>query len=376
MKFSCERTSFTQAVTITGKAIANKPSAPVLSGIYIKAEADNTLELRATDNETSIICKLTAKEGLNVETPGEAVLAGRYFQEIVRNLPGENVNIDYNYQEKTIKIQSGSLKYTLLSMNAEDYPQIIPFQGDVNFVLSDKVLRNLIMKTCYACSNDTARPIFTGCSLNIHENTIAMAATNTHQLAVQNATLNSTYDGNLSSTIPSKVLSAIEKMLVSDVPTDVNISLNSRQIGFAYDNMYVATRLIEGRFPDYSRVIPLDFATRVIMDKSEFASALRRINVIASTSEYKSVKFEFMNSSVRMSASNPDIGYSEEILPASIDGEDLVISFNSEYLLKVLAVMETPQFIFSLNNSVSAAAIREVDSTDFTYIITPIRTTA
>ena len=140
--------------------------------------------------------------------------------------------------------------------------------------------------------------------------------------------------------------------------------------------MYVATRLIEGRFPDYSRVIPLDFATRVIMDKSEFASALRRINVIASTSEYKSVKFEFMNSSVRMSASNPDIGYSEEILPASIDGEDLVISFNSEYLLKVLAVMETPQFIFSLNNSVSAAAIREVDSTDFTYIITPIRTTA
>ena len=77
-----------------------------------------------------------------------------------------------------------------------------------------------------------------------------------------------------------------------------------------------------------------------------------------------------------MSASNPDIGYSEEILPASIDGEDLVISFNSEYLLKVLAVMETPQFIFSLNNSVSAAAIREVDSTDFTYIITPIRTTA
>lgn len=373
MKFTCDKANFAQAVSITAKAIASKPSTPILSGILLQAE-NNILTLTATDNETSVIANITAEEGLNIEIEGSTVIVGRYLLDAVRNLPGDSVTIEYNAQDRTVSIKSGSLKYTLLSMSTEEYPQISVFKGDLNFNLSDKVLRNLILKTCYACSNDIARPIFTGCSMNIQEDRITMAATNTHQLAIQTSVLNTSYDGNMSITIPAKVLSAIEKILISQVPTDVAISLNSKQIGFRYDNMYVSTRLIEGKFPDYSRVIPLDFATRVIMDTAEFAAALRRINVIASTSEYRAVKFEFANSAVRISANNPDIGYSEEIIPATIDGDDIVISFNSEYLLKVLAVMETKQLILSMNNAVSAAAFREMDSSSFTYIITPIRT--
>lgn len=372
MKFTCERIRFSQSVAIAAKAVASKPSSPILSGIYIKATNDE-LELHSTDNETSIIVKLTGKDGVNITEPGEAVFVGRYFQEVVRNLPGETITVDCNSQEKTVKIASGSLKYTLMVMSSEEFPAIRPIDGELNISISDKILRNMISRTNYACSQDNARPIFTGCAMEIQENTIRMAATNTFQLAVQSSVLDDYYEGRKSIVIPGKVLSAVEKMLVSEVPTDVKIGCNSRQISFQYDNVYIVTRLIEGNFPDYNRVIPLDFATRVTMNTSEFAASLRRINVIANTSEYKSVKFEFTNSSVRISASNPDIGYSEEIIPAVIDGDDITISFNSSYLLTVMGVVKSESFILSLNNAVSAASIREIDDSSFTYIITPIR---
>lgn len=375
MKFTCERSGLLQAINIASKAIAAKPSTPILGGIYIKAEND-TVEFHATDNETSIITKITSADGLVIEKNGSAVLIGRYLQEVIRNIAGENVTFEHKNDENTMLIKSGNMKYSLLTMSSEDYPVIKEFQSDMNFKLSDKLLRNLIVKTQYACSNDPARPIFTGCALNISENAISMAATNTHQLALQTSVLNTNYDGNMTITIPSKVLSAFEKMLVSEVPSDVLVTLTSKQLSFSYDEgkIYIAIRLIEGKFPDYNKVIPLDFKTRVTIDTDVFTAALRRINVIASTLEYKSCKFEFTNSSIKMSANNPDIGYSEEIIPAVIDGDDIVISFNSEYLTKVMGVISTDKFTFSLNTPLSAAAIREMESADFTYIITPIRT--
>lgn len=374
MKFICEGERFVQAVNIVSKALPSKPSTPILAGIQITAQ-DDLLEIRAGDNETDIIAKLTPADGLEILSPGKAVFVGRYLMEMIRNLPGETITIEHNGNDNQAQIKSGNLKYTLLSMSGE-LPQLEVMKSDAEFTVSDKALRNLILKTQYACSTDTARPIFTGCVLQTNGKTLTMAATNTHQLAVQNTELNTECETNITVTIPGKVLANVEKSLLSGVPSDVHIKVNNKKINFDYEsgNLQINTRLIEGKFPDYRRVIPLDFKTRVTIRKEDFASSLRRISVISNTSEYKSCKFEFSNNSIRISANNPDIGYSEEIIPAVVDGDDLTISFNSDYLMRVMGVLEGSEFIFSLNTTLSAAAIREMDSSGFTYIITPIRT--
>lgn len=372
MKFSCERDSFTQAITTASKALPSKPSTPILAGILVKAE-NNILEICATDNETSIIIKIT--ENVNIEVPGSVIFVGRYFADMVRNVPGDTITIEYDRNEQQAQIKSEKLKYTLQSMCGE-FPFIEEVDSDLDLILTNKQLCALISRTQYACSTDTARPIFTGCVLQVHGKTVTMAGTNTHQLAIHTVTLDKDYEKGITVTVPGKILSNIEKLIASDVPVDVEIKMSSRKIAFNCDNgrIQIITRLIEGAFPDYRRVIPLDFKTRVTIKKDEFSMALRRISVISNTSEHRSCKFEFCNNSVRISANNPDIGYSEEIISAQVDGYDLTISFNSDYLSRVMNVIASDNFIFSMNTNLSAAAIRETDSNDFTYIITPIRT--
>lgn len=374
MKFTCERTCLIQALAITARALPSKPSTPILAGISIKADND-TVEMCATDNETTIVTKVTTQDGLDIIESGTAIFVGRYFVEMMRNMPGDTITIEYDQNNNNAQIKSGKLKYTISPINGE-FPTTEAVNSNLEITVSDKALRNLINRTQYACSTDPVRPIFTGCALQINGNSLTMAATNTHQLAVQTVKLDTEYEQNITVTIPSKILGNIEKMLVSEVPSDVIIKLDNKRAAFDYENgkIKVTTRLIEGKFPDYRRVIPLDFKTRVTINTSEFAMALRRIGVISNTSEHKSCKFEFSNQSIRISSNNPDIGYSEEIIPAIVDGNDLTISFNSDYLSKVISVINGENFIFSLNTNLSAAAIREIDTSDFTYIITPIRT--
>lgn len=369
MKFSCQKNELVQALQIAGKALSNKPQMPILSGIYISAE-EKQIEIQATDYEMGTIIRIDA----DIEEEGKIVLAGRYLQEVVRRMPGDKINLKSNRDENTTIISSNTATFKLLNMEANDFPVLKQLQGNTCFTIKNNILADIINKTVFSCANDESRPVFTGCLLEIIEDNINMVATNTHRLSLKQENLENN-PGNIGIIIPAKALNELSRLLISDIPENVIVNCSHNQISFTFDNVYLMSRLIEGNFPDYHRVIPESFQTRVTLQTEEFFMAVDRVSLISRVGDYNIVRLEFGGGQVLISSNNPEIGKAEETVSAVIDGPDVNIAFNAKYIIDVLKNIDSEKFYFSLNESLNPAAIRQENDDSFTYIVTPVRTT-
>ena len=367
MKFTCQKKEIVQAIQIAMKAVAPKPQTPILGGIYIKAE-DNSLTLQATDNELSIICNIAAK----VDDPGNIILIGRNAQEVIRRLPGETIEFDCSSQEKMIHLKAGRAKFSFLSMEADDLPIISKLQGNSSFQVSDVVLRDLSLNTSFAAMQDESRPIFTGCLLELSDEKILMAATNTHRLSIKSSHLED-FHGEARYVIPAKMLSEVQKILQSEMPRTVTVSCTHNQVSFEVEGVYISSRLIEGSFPDYQRAVPHEFQRHVVMNTSEIKNIIDRIALISRGDDYNVITMDFANSMVRISSANPEIGNGEEYASAVIDGDDLTICFNADYINDGLKLIKSEKFMLSMNGHLNAATMTSEEEPDFVYVITPVR---
>lgn len=374
MKITCSKDSLNHAVQTVQKAVAAKSTLPILSGIYLSAE-NNTLQLQATDYEIGICCTIDA----NVDIPGKIVLSGRYLQELVKRLPGETVEIASSAEDRTIKITAGTSQFNLLSLPANEFPVLKSLfdkqNGISNITIKDNVLRDLIKKTVFACATEESRPIFTGALLELTDNDVRMVATNTHRLALKKTiTENTTNNSNLKIIIPSKVLNELARLLNSELPVDVNICWEKTRVAFRFENVYLESRLIEGQYPDYNRVIPVEFGTTATVNTGLFIDAVERVSLMAKDGEYNIIKFQFNPSEVIITSNNPDIGKAYETIPVSTVGTDITIAFNAKYVTDILKNIGSSELLFSLNTPLSPACIRPVNDESYTYIITPVRT--
>ncbi|WP_196593521.1 DNA polymerase III subunit beta [Pectinatus sottacetonis] len=371
MKFICPKNELTKAIQINTKAISNKPQMPILSGIYIHAE-NNTLSIETTDYDIGIICKINA----DIEEEGTIVLPGRYFFDVIKTLPGDNIELTSNNEQNTITIKSNTAKFNLLSMSAIDFPKIKKLKSENTFSLRSNILTDLIKKTSFSCSTEMIRPIFTGCLLEINNAILVMAATNTHRLAVKKEIMDDN-KFNLSTKliIPSKILNDLSSLLTSDIPIDVKITYSHNQISFTYDNIYIVSRLIEGQFPDYNNVIPPDFITTVSIKTRDLQSAIDRVSLISRSNQYNIINLDFTTDNLLLSSNNPEIGKAEENITIKLTGQPINISFNAKYILDVLKYIDSENIYFSFNNETSSALIKPTDDDMFIYVVTPVRRT-
>ncbi|MCE5285255.1 MAG: DNA polymerase III subunit beta [Pelosinus sp.] len=374
MKISCAKDQLAIAVQTVQKAIASKNTMPILTGIYLTA-SNGKLELQANDYEIGISCIIHAE----ITEPGTVILSGRYFQELVRKLPGDTVEISTDNVDKTIQINSNSAQFNLLSLPVEEFPVLKPLPSSNKLVLKDNVLKELIKRTVFACATDEARPIFTGCYLTTDGFKISMVATNTHRLALKvdqldNFGQDAATEENIHMIIPAKILAELARLLTSETPVDVTISWHKNQVSFQFDNVYIISRLIEGQYPDYNKVIPPSFVTTVKIDTSSFFDAVERISLLARDGDYNVIKIFFKNDNVVITSNNPDIGKAYETVAASITGNELEIAFNAKYITDILKNISSNQLLFSLNTPLSPACVQPIDDSSYTYIITPVRT--
>lgn len=374
MKITCSKDRLNHAVQTVQKAVAAKATLPILSGIYLSAE-NNKLELQATDYELGICCTIDA----HVDIPGKIVISGRYFQELVKRLPGDTVEIASSTEDRTIKIMAGTSQFNLLSLPADEFPVLKSLfdkqNGTSNLTIKDNVLRDLIKRTVFACATEESRPIFTGALLELTENDVRMVATNTHRLALKKSiTEQTTSNSNLKIIVPSKILNELARLLNSELPVDVNICWEKNKVAFRFENVYLESRLIEGQYPDYNRVIPPEFGTTATINTALFIDAVERVSLMAKDGEYNVIKFQFNTSEVSITSNNPDIGKAYETIPVSTEGTDITIAFNAKYVTDILKNIGSPELLFSLNTPLSPASIRPVNDENYTYIITPVRT--
>lgn len=368
MNFSCTKERLNYAVATVQKAVASKTPLSILTGIYVSAK-DNKVELQATDYEIGISCIIDA----DIQEPGTVVLSGRYLQEMVRKLPGERIIVETNQEDKTVKITSNFSQFNLLTMPAEEFPVLKPLASDSVCIVKDNVLRELIKKTVFACATDEARPIFTGGLLEADNNNIRMVATNTHRLALKTDIVDD-HGSNLSMIIPSKILQELARLLTSEVPVDVKLCWQKNQVSFTFDDVYIISRLIEGQFPDYKKVIPANFATTVKVPSHAFLGAVERVSLLARDGEYNVIKFQFDTNGIVITSNNPDIGKARETIDAQTQGNEVEIAFNAKYVTDILKNIDSEELIFSLNTPLSPACIKPADDDKYTYIITPVRT--
>ena len=368
MKITCSKNHLSNALSIISKGIPSKPSTPILSGLYMRAEG-NTLELHTRNNEVGFIDKIPA----DIEEAGEIVVSGRYFQEVIRSLPGDNVTITFDRNERTVHINSNQAHFTLLSMNAAEYPTVKHIDGQLKFTIKHNVLCELIKKTVFACAKDNDRPTFTGCSFSTEGNKLTLAATNSHRLAVYYEIFNEELTP-AHVIIPAPVLNELLHDLSAEIPTDVQIVCDMQQISFSYENLYICSRLISGTFPDFTRLLNISTKTHAKVNVQELRGAVDRMSLMMQGEKINTIKFEFAQNTITLSAYNPQLGNAEETIPAEIEGPDILIAFNGAYLSDVMKAMTTTECLIDLATPLTAISIREVGNEQFQYIVTPVRT--
>ena len=368
MKFSCYKSDLTEALQFVIKAVAVKPMTPVLAGIYLKAEG-SMLELQANNFSTGIITRIP----VNTEVAGETVVSGKRFQEFVRNMPDDTITFSDEDNGNSLTVESGGACVELLTMAANDFPRVKTPETDKSFKIHTTTLRDLIRRTVFAVSKDESRPIFTGVCFEIRDDKISLVATNTHRLALASEKLSESYD-ECSFVVPAETLRGILLRLdPKDVDNFVTINYSTRYLTFTFDNVFVNSRLIEGQFPPYDRVIPASSDTYVTVDTAEFKNALEFVSLMSKENEYNTVKFAFGDDGIEISSNSPDVGGAVKNIEAQIEGEGVEIAFNSNYILDVLRVIDTNIFKIALNDKYSPAAFTEPDNENYVYVATPVR---
>ena len=379
MNITLAKSDLISALQIVSKGLSTKPQTPILSGVYMTAK-EGQLELQSTNYELGFIVTIPAE----IHMVGTAVLPGKYLTEFARKLPAEEVSIDTGRSDGLAVIKSGSARFTLRTMEVSDFPVLQRMEGTLQFTIKDRTLARLVKKSAFACLREEQRdrrPIFTGCQLEVEGKEVTFAATNVHRLAVKSELLEEDA-GQIRIIIPAKFLEEVTRTITGDVPTDIHVTCSYNQISMSADGIYMTSRLIEGAFPDYRRVIPQEenIRTRVTLDAATFASAVERASLIARTDQYNIVKLAFEEGLMRISSNSPEIGEAEETIGAEVTGDDVTIAFNASYLMDAVKSLDSDTFILSLQGAnaqgmnLSPITIREEADPNYIYVVTPVRT--
>lgn len=367
MKFTLDKKKFIEAVSINSRAISSKQNMPVLSGIYMKAD-NNLLELQSTDYELGFIIKIEAK----IIEEGEIILSGKYLLDVIKKLPGATVNFNYNPSDRIAVISSDKSNYRLLSIDGQEFPKIERLENNVSINIKDNELISMIKKTSFAAAMEEIRPIFTGCLFDINENLLTMVATNTHRLAINKMPINNS--SNMCLIIPARALNELVFAIKEEEePKDIIITYAKNQVSFEFQNIYMVTRLLEGEYPDYKRVIPTDSTTVVTVNKDFLASAVDRVSLISNSNDYRTVHFDIMSDKIHIFSNNPEVGKAEDEIFAEVEGNELSISFNVHYLMDMLKIVKGDNIKLYLGTELTPMKVEDTEDSGFSYVVTPVR---
>ncbi|MFZ7102988.1 MAG: DNA polymerase III subunit beta [Peptococcaceae bacterium] len=368
MKITATKENLLNGIQTVQKAISNKNTIPVLSGIYLKA-ADNKLCFRATDLEIGIECKVP----VNVIEEGEIVLPARHFSELVRKLPNTKIVITYNADIIGVNIEYDEAEIDLKGWPGEEFPVMPDLEGEYGYELDPNVLKNMIKQIIFATAADDSRPIFSGALFEVNHNDLTMVTTDTHRLALRSGKINNNLEKGISIIIPGKTLNEISRIIKEDDEI-IKIRGNNNQISFEMNEARIISRIIDGKFPNYKQVIPQDYKTFVKVKTRSFQETVERANLFTNEKDGTSIIKIAINDSILQVTSRSEIGKVDEKMPVYVEGEDLEISFNAKYLLDALKVMDAEDLNITLTGSLSPGIIKPGNNSNYLYLILPLRT--
>ena len=370
MKFSIEKNNFYKSISHVQNIVERKSTLPILANLLIEAK-DNSLILSATDMDISIKDSLDC----NIIEEGSTTVSAHTLYEIVRKLPDNSEIEIISNDGKIMSLRSGKSKFSLGCLPKEDFPIIEIGDLENEISLNSKTLLKLIEKTRFAISNEETRYFLNGIYFHNQQNqdlsTLSVVATDGHRLAKMDYDLKEKIKEFPGIIIPKKTINEVYKLL-SDLDDTTKINLNSNKIVFFIGSTILISKLIDGNFPDYKKVIPKDNTNKLTVNRNEFSLAIDRVSTIVSEKS-PVIKFKLMNNLMNLSSVNSESGTATEDLNIDYSGDDIEIGFNSKYILEMINNLEDQNIILNFKDSSSPVTAIEESNPNLVYVLMPMR---
>jgi len=378
MQFTINRDAFIKELTNVSRAISSKTTIPILTGLKIVA-SDTGLLLTGSNADISIESLIRADDpdiGLTVDEAGSIVLTARFFSEIVKKLPEKTMTVTVKDGFQT-EITSGPAAFNINGQDANNYPHLPEVDAGDAVTLSGAVFKELISQTVIAVSNQESRPILTGVHFVLADNQFLAVATDSHRLSQRQIELPTPSNAAFDVIIPGKSLTELSRM-IGDDDSDVKMQFSENQVLFLLGDTSFYSRLLEGNYPDTSRLIPKDASTTVEFEAPELLAAVERASLLSHESRNNVVKLTIKPSDnhVTIFSNSPDVGNVEEALtPKAMDGSELEISFNPDYMKDALRSFGQAVIRVAFTSALRPfTLVPTEDTSNFIQLITPVRT--
>jgi len=366
MKLSIERADLLKALGHVQNVVERRNTIPILSNVLINAE-DGKVTMVATDLDIEISEDTAAEVG----SAGQVTAPAHVLYDIARKLPdGAQVSLQIN-SENRLDVDAGRSHFTLPLLPSGDFPKMTADGFTHNFVLSSAELSRLIDKTRFAISTEETRYYLNGIYMHAHDGALRTVATDGHRLALAEMDLPNGASGLPGIIIPRKTVAEIRR-LIDGNDGDVSLSVSDAKIRFSFGSAVLTSKLIDGTFPDYERVIPKGNEKVLTIDNKVFANAVDRVATI-SAEKSRSVKLSLEKDSLALAVNNPESGNAHEDLMVDYGSDPLEIGFNAKYLLDVASQIEGRDALFYLDSPASPALVKDPEDEAALFVLMPLR---
>ena len=379
MNFTINRSAFISQLNNVLRAISSKTTIPILTGLKMVVNEDNIVLTGSNSDITieSVINANDAENDLIIEATGAIVLPARFFSDIVKKLPDKKVTIEVTSGFQA-DITSGSAKFQINGQDAENFPHLPEIETNKSVTLPNDILKEVIRQTVIAVSKQESRPILAGVHMTLKDGVLTAVATDSHRLAQRKVVLENIDNSiDFDVIIPGKSMEELSGM-ISDVHEDVQMQVTENQVLFIFGNTHFYSRLLEGNYPETSQLIPQTADTTVELEAGTFLSSIERASLLSHESRNDVVKLSLKPSEnlVRISGDSPDIGtVEEEVVTSALDGNDLEISFNPNYMKDALRSFGQATIKISFTSPLRPfTLVPTEDQENFVHLITPVRT--
>lgn len=363
MKFSINQKELDRILTVVLKGVSTRSTLPVLSGIYIEAK-NGILTFQSTDLNLSI--KHTAQA--LIEEEGEAVLPGKLFSNIVKNLPDAAVTFVFNKTEAEAKLVCEKANFKIKTLDTEDFPSFPQVEEEQTIVLPSQVFVNMVKKVSRVVAKDESKIILTGVLITLKENKLRMVATDSYRLALTEQDIDPQGTQDFEVVIEGSFLNDVASV---NLEKEIKIAVSANQILIDCGEVCFINRRIEGNFPNYQPLISLNAETTASIKIQELQSSIKRVSLLGSDGSPIKLELNAADQTIKISSSAQDVGSAEETIFCNIEGQDTDIAFNSHFVLEGLSLTKEENINLEVVNSVKPGIFKTQED-NFLYLIMPV----
>lgn len=366
MKFTVSREALLKPLQLVAGVVERRQTLPVLSNVLIQLQGDQ-LSLTGTDLEVEIIGRLTLEE---TGVPGEITVPARKLVDICRSLPDGSL-IEFSQEEARILVKSGRSRFTLSTLPAADFPNVEDAPGNLRFSCAQHEIKRLIERTAFAMAQQDVRYYLNGMLWEVRRDQLRVVATDGHRMAMCTRAVSIDTDATLQAILPRKGVLELSRLL-DDSNAQVEIVLSSNHIRVTSLDYTFTSKLVDGKFPDYERVLPRGGNKVIIGSRLELKQAFAR-TAILSNEKYRGVRLLLSSGALTIVANNPEQEEAEEQVTVDYTGDSLEVGFNVSYLMDVTNVISDDNIKIILSDANSSALLEEPVDSDSVYVVMPMR---